>query len=99
MTEEIISPAAPTPTERDQDNRPDSPPAPESSAPLSDQVLDGQSAPFSANAPVPDQSTPASSAEDQGSDGQSSFADQLKAFERSHTHRAESKQGESKQLE
>jgi small subunit ribosomal protein S1 len=42
------------------------------------------------------ESSLSASVEDQGldgqSDGQSSFADELRAFERSHTHRAESKQ-------
>jgi small subunit ribosomal protein S1 len=49
-------------------------------------------APTSANAPVFNESALTPSVEDQDLDGQSSFADALSAFERSHTHRAETKQ-------
>ncbi|HVN94119.1 MAG TPA: S1 RNA-binding domain-containing protein [Terracidiphilus sp.] len=49
-------------------------------------------APASDKASVFDESTSASFVEDQDLDGQSSFADALQAFERSHTHRAEAKQ-------
>ncbi len=48
--------------------------------------------PTSAKAPVFDETALISSVEDQDLDGQSSFADALQAFERSHTHRAETKQ-------
>ena len=57
-----------------------------------DEPEPAEPAPTSAKAPVFDESAPSSSVEDQDLDGQSSFADALSAFERSHTHRAESKQ-------
>jgi len=62
------------------------------------QDLDGQSAPTNTKAPVLDEPALSTPVEDQDLDGQSapveesSFADALSEFERSHTHRAESKQ-------
>ncbi|MGB8029076.1 MAG: S1 RNA-binding domain-containing protein [Terracidiphilus sp.] len=77
MTDEII------PAEPIQDQDPTG---------QTDQARDGQSAPVGTKAPVPDESALTSSVEDQDLDGHSSFADALQAFERSHTHRAETKQ-------
>ncbi len=59
--------------------------------PGEDQGPDGRSVRISNNAPVIEKTAPAYSAEDQGLDGES-FADALSAFERSHTHRAATKQ-------
>ncbi len=57
----------------------------------SDQSLDGESAPLGAKASGIEKSDPAPSAEDQSPEGES-FGEMLTAFERSHTHRAASKQ-------
>ena len=51
-----------------------------------------QPAPTNAKALAFDESALTRSVEDQDLDGQSSFADALQAFERTHTHRAEAKQ-------
>jgi small subunit ribosomal protein S1 len=63
-----------------------------SDEPNQDQRLDGYAAPANTKAPVLDEPAPSTPVEDQDLDGQSSFADALSEFERSHTHRAESKQ-------
>jgi small subunit ribosomal protein S1 len=107
MTDEIISPSEPAPTEPEQQESSDRPaiqseiiseePAavapsePTPAADAEDQDPDGQPVSINTNFTVPSESPVITSAEDQGLDGQS-FADELKAFERSHTHRAESKQ-------
>jgi small subunit ribosomal protein S1 len=57
-----------------------------------DEPEPAEPAPTSAKTPVFDESAPTSSVKDQDLDGQSSFADALQAFERSHTHRADTKQ-------
>ena len=64
-----------------------------SAEPIQDPGPTGQSsATTGADAPVPAEHASTSAAEDQDLDGQSSFADALSAFERSHTHRADAKQ-------
>ena len=80
MTDEIISPTEPTPIEPEQNQSLDAQPEPV------------EPAPTSANTPAFDESALTTPVEDQDLDGQSSFADALSAFERSHTHRAEAKQ-------
>ena len=55
------------------------------------QGTDGQPSAISAEIPVPIESPSSTPAEDDGLDGQS-FADALSAFDREHTHRAETKQ-------
>jgi small subunit ribosomal protein S1 len=92
MSDKIIPPTEPIPTEPE--------PVSESTAHIHDQSLDPQ--PIAAEEPEP-QPVPESSivpAEDQDLDGQSitaeepaeSFADALSAFERTHSHRAATKQ-------
>ena len=84
MTNEIVSPTEPIPTEPEQDRN-----------------LNAQSEPVAEIAATPDQNRgpddqsaleSTTTAEDQDLDGESSFADALSAFERSHTHRAETRQ-------
>ena len=70
-----------------------------SSAPVQDEGQDGQSGAIAATAPLAADSPLATPVEDQDPDSESFFADALSAFERSHTHRAETKQGEVRQLE
>ena len=79
MTDEILPAAEPVSTE----------PA---TASDHDQSQDVQTNAVSADAPVPTEPSPSTPVEDQGLDGQSSFGDLLSAFEREHTHRAESRQ-------
>ena len=64
-----------------------------------DHGLDGRPGAIGAEPPAPLAPPPSTPVENQDLDGESSFADALSAFERSHTHRAETKQGEIRQLE
>jgi len=64
----------------------------ESASGKSGQDLDSPPSGPEADAQLPADSAPASVDTDQDLDGQSSFADALSEFERSHTHRAETKQ-------
>lgn len=86
MTDEIIPTDETAPTE------------PTSTEPDLNENVDGQSAPVSTKAPVLDEPAPSTQVENQDLDGlstpveEASFADALSAFERSNTHRAESKQ-------
>ncbi|HEY1806661.1 MAG TPA: S1 RNA-binding domain-containing protein [Terracidiphilus sp.] len=108
MTDEIISPAEPTPTKPEQQES-STHPAVQSEAlgeeplpgtPAEVQRLDGK--PVAAEpteVQVSNEPSLTSAAEDQDPDSQpvsaespESFADALQAFERSHTHRAETKQ-------
>jgi small subunit ribosomal protein S1 len=79
MTDETLPPPEPTPAE----------PA---ATPAEIQAVADQPEVIGANAPVLVEPSPRTPAEDQDLDGQSSFADALSAFERSHTHRAATKQ-------
>ena len=82
MSDEIIPPTEPTPTAPEQEQGPDAQSGPS---------LDGQSRAMEpAPEPVVDLSSTPS--EDQDLNGQSSFADALSAFERTHSHRAATKQ-------
>lgn len=86
MTDEITPPLETAPSE------------PTITEPEQNDNLDGESAPTNIKAPVLDEPAPSPPLENQDLDGlsapveEASFADALSAFERSHTHRAESKQ-------
>ena len=79
MTDETLQPSASTPVE----------PA---ATPAENQDLAAQPTVANDKAPAPVESSPSTPAEDQGLDGESSFGEMLSAFERSHTHRAKTKQ-------
>jgi small subunit ribosomal protein S1 len=77
MSDEFVPPSEPTPT-----------------APAQEEHLDGQSdgqSPTTEPRPEPVEESSSKPAEDQGLDGES-FAEVLSAFERSHSHRAATKQ-------
>jgi len=97
MIDESPAPTSPASTESVGNQAPGSETAPASDAPLAaqadDQGLDGESFAGASNAvSVPADSALDATADDQGLDGESSFADALSEFERSHTHRAATKQ-------
>ena len=94
MSNEFIPLSEPIPS------APESPPEP--SEPVEDQGHDAQSdSQTSATAGEIAQASESTSIsdEDQGRDGQSSFAEVLSDFERSHSHRAATRQGQMRQLE
>jgi small subunit ribosomal protein S1 len=66
-------------------------PAEPAATPAENQEFDGKPPVVNDKAPVPIEPSPSTPAEDQGLDGQS-FGELLSAFERSHTHRAKTKQ-------
>ncbi|MGP8186487.1 MAG: S1 RNA-binding domain-containing protein, partial [Terracidiphilus sp.] len=78
MTDETLQPSASTPVEP-------------VATPAENQDLAAQPTVANDKAPAPVESSPSTPAEDQGLDGES-FGDLLSAFERSHTHRAKTKQ-------
>jgi small subunit ribosomal protein S1 len=87
MTDQT-APTEPIQNQQDDAQRNDEQRKDEESSGVTDETL----SPVESNAEAHEPVSESTSAEDQDLDGQSSFADELAAFERSHTHRAESKQ-------
>ncbi len=66
--------------------------SPAESAPAEPEQQESTTLPAVPADEIKEESSSGTPADDQGQDGESSFADELKAFERAHSHRAESKQ-------